>query len=185
LAKSGLLWANTAPARYFLPDATCAVHFLPKLRNQLRLFPHPASIWSLLRSACARRGFQVPDHSASRSLKSATACGLSLRSWSSGTRSRKDEKEAWLPAEKLPVGSTDGTCVRIGRALLPPLWRADENTCCDQSSGCNREDFSLPWPPHEGPANRPAIIGHGKSIFMVARRPIRFAIRCACARKAK
>jgi hypothetical protein len=53
----------------------------------------------------------VPDRSPSRSLKPATACGLSIWSWSSRTRFRKDQEEAWLPAPKLSMGSTYGTCV--------------------------------------------------------------------------
>lgn len=38
------------------------------------------------------------------------------------------------------------------------------------------QDFSLPWPPHEGPTHCPCGIGPGQGVFMVAERPIRFAI---------
>jgi hypothetical protein len=63
------------------------------------------------------------------------------------------------PAEKLPMGTTYGQSVRIGCSRLPPLWREDEDTLRDKSTGCNPEDSRLPWSPREEPAHRPSHAG--------------------------
>ena len=85
---------------------------------------------------------------------------------------RRPKEELWASTQKLPVGHTHGACVRIGRARLSSLWRADENTCCHRLSGCHPEDFDQPWPPHESPAHRPRGIGprHGVRMGRYGRR---------------
>jgi len=110
---------------------------------------------------------------------------MSIRDRGSGNRSRKDQEEAWLSTEKLHMGYSDVPCVRVGRARLPPLRRADENTRCHRFPGCDPQDFNLPWPPHEGPAHCPCGIGPGHGVCMVAERPIRSAIRWTCAQMTK